>query len=96
MPNGFDFVGKILLILTCDLCSVEQTMNYSPLHVMWMVGLEVQVTTSMSRLPVHFCDQLWTPLHNQDVQEWKGIFSLNFHGEFDGRPKAVDMVEKLL
>jgi hypothetical protein len=44
MPYGFDFVVKILLILTNNLCSVDQTMNpmnYSPFHVMWVIGLEV-------------------------------------------------------
>jgi hypothetical protein len=78
MPYGLNFVVKILLILIHDFCSVDQAMNYSSFHVMWVVGLEVQVATSLSRIPVHFCDQFWTPLHNQDVQEWKGIVSLNF------------------
>jgi hypothetical protein len=71
-------------------------MNDSPFYVMWVVVLEVQITTSMSRLPVHFLGQFWTPLHNQNVKEWKGIISFNFHCEFDGRPKAVEVVKKLL
>jgi hypothetical protein len=62
---------------------------------MWVVRLEVKITTIMSRLPVHFCGQFWTTLHNQNIQEWKGITSLNFHSEFDGRPNDIDMVEKL-
>jgi hypothetical protein len=60
---------KILLILTHDLRSVDQSMNCSPFHVMWVVGLEVQVATSMSRLPVHFRDQFWTPLCLLDPTE---------------------------
>jgi hypothetical protein len=71
-------------------------MNDSPFYVMWVVGLEVQITTSQSRFPVHFHGQFWTPLHNQNIQEWKSIISFNFHCEFDGRPNAVEMVKKLL
>jgi hypothetical protein len=82
--------------LKYDLRSVDQTMNYSPFYVMWVVGLEVQITNIMSRLPVHFCGQFLIPLHDRNVQKWKGIISLNYHSEFDGRPNAVDMVEKLL
>jgi hypothetical protein len=84
------------LVLTYDLRSVDQTTNDSSFYVMWVVGLEVKITTSMSRLPVHFCGQFWTPLHNQHVREWKGIFSLNFHSEFYGRPNVVNMLEKFL
>jgi hypothetical protein len=40
---------------------------------MWVVGLEVKITTTMSRLPVYFGGQFRTPVHNQNVQEWKGI-----------------------
>jgi hypothetical protein len=28
--------------------------NLSPFHVMWVVGLEVLITTCMNRIPVHF------------------------------------------
>jgi hypothetical protein len=56
--------------------------------MMWVVGLEVPVTTSMSKF--------WTPFHDQNVQEWKGIISFNVRCEFDGRPNAVVMVKKLL
>jgi hypothetical protein len=58
-------------------------MNYSSSYVMWVVGIEVQ-----SRFPVHFCGQLWTPLHNQNIQEWninrdislvQGLISVGFY-----------------
>jgi hypothetical protein len=96
MSYVFNFVVEILLILTYDLRSVDQTVNHSPFYVIWVVELEVQITTSVSRLPVHFRGQFCTPLHNQNVQEWKGIICINFHCEFDGRPKAVEMMKKLL
>jgi hypothetical protein len=93
---GFNFVVNILLILTYVLRLVDQIMDHSLLYVMWVVGLEVQIRTSIGRLPVHFCGQFWAPLHSQIIQEWKGIISLNFHSEFDGKPDVVDMVKKLL
>jgi hypothetical protein len=77
MSDVFNFVVEILLILTYDLRSIDQILDDFPLHVMWVV--EVQITTSMGRLPVHFHGQFWTPLHNQNVHEWKGVISLNFH-----------------
>jgi hypothetical protein len=92
----FNFVIEILLILTYDLGSADQTMNDSPFYVMWVVGLEVQITTSMSRFPVHFLGQFWTRLPEQNVQEHKGIISFNFHCEFDDRSNAVEIVKKLL
>jgi hypothetical protein len=63
---------------------------------MRVIGLEVQITTTMSRLQVHFLGQFWIQLHKQNIQEWKGIISFNFHCEFDGRPNVVEMVKKLL
>jgi hypothetical protein len=71
-------------------------MNDSLFYVTWVVGLEVKITTCMIRLPVHFCGQFWTQLHNRNIQEWKGIISLNFYCEFDGRPNAVKMFKKSL
>jgi hypothetical protein len=96
MSCVFNFVVEILLILTYDLRSADQTMNDSPFYVMLVVELEVQIMTSMNRLLVHFRGQFWIPLHDQNAEEWKGIFSLNFRNEFDGRPDAVDMVKILL
>jgi hypothetical protein len=55
---------------------------------MWVVGIEVQITTSMSKFLVHFRGQFWAPLHDQVVQERKGIISFNFHCEFDGISNA--------
>jgi hypothetical protein len=91
----FNFFVEILLILTYDLRSVDQSMNDSTLYVM-VVGIEVQITTSMNILPVHFRGQFWTTLHNRNIQEWTGIISFNFHCEFYGRPKAVEMVKTLV
>jgi hypothetical protein len=53
MSYVFNFVVEILLILTYDLRSVDQTVYDSPFYVMWVVGLEMQVTSIMRRLPVH-------------------------------------------
>jgi hypothetical protein len=92
MSYVFNFVVEILLILIFALRSVDQTLNDSPFYVMWVVGLEVQITTSMSKLPVHFCGQFWTPLHNQNLKEWDGIISLIFHSEFDGEEIAVTLL----
>jgi hypothetical protein len=64
VPN---FVAKILLILTHDLDSTDQTMNDSTFYVMWVVGLEVQITSSTSRFPVRFRGQVWTPLHDEHL-----------------------------
>jgi hypothetical protein len=43
------FAAAILLVLTYDLGSTDKTMNYSRFYVTWVVGLEVQITISMSR-----------------------------------------------
>jgi hypothetical protein len=84
------------VILTYDLRSVDQTMNDSPFYVMWMVGLEVQITTSMNRFPVNFHGQFWTYLHDQNVQEREDMISLKFRCEIYGRCNPVEMVKKLL
>jgi hypothetical protein len=91
-----NFVVEILLILSYDLDSADKTMNNSPFYMMWVVGLEMQIMTSMSRFLVHFRGQFWTSLHDQNVKEWKGIISFNFHCECEGRPNAVEMTKKLL
>jgi hypothetical protein len=80
------------MILTYDLGSTDQTMNDSHFHVMWVVGFEVQ----MSRLLVYLHGHFRALLHDQDVQECKGINNFNFYCESDGKFKAVEMVMKLL
>jgi hypothetical protein len=77
ISNVLNFLAEILQILTYDLGSTDQTMNGSPFHVMWVVGLEVQITTCMSRFLVYFRGQFRSPLHDQNTQEWKGIISFN-------------------
>jgi hypothetical protein len=47
MPYVLNFVFEILLILTYDLGSTDQAMNDTPFRVMWVVGLEVQITACM-------------------------------------------------
>jgi hypothetical protein len=91
-----NFLVEILLILIYVIGSTDQTMNDSPFHVMWVVGFEVQITTSISRFPVHFRGEFRLPLRNHNLQERKGIISFNFYCEFNGRPHAVEMVKKLL
>jgi hypothetical protein len=61
-----NFVVEILLILTYsyELASTDQTMKNSPIHVIRLVGIEVQVTTCMSRFPV-----LSWPI--QDPSSWR-------------------------
>jgi hypothetical protein len=49
--------------------------------MMLVGGLEVQIITGMKKLSVHFRGPFRTPLHDQDVQEWKSIISFNFHCE---------------
>jgi hypothetical protein len=36
--------------------------------------------------------QFGTPLHDQDVQEWRSIIIFYFHCELDGRLKAVEVL----
>jgi hypothetical protein len=57
-------------------------------------GLEVKIMAGTVRFPVQFRCQFRTPLHDQDVQEWKGIIRFNFHCEFYGRFNAVEVVKK--
>jgi hypothetical protein len=83
MSYVLNFLGEILLILTYDLGSTKQTMTDCAFHVMWVDGLEVQTMARMSRFPVQFRGQFRTPLHAQNVQERKGIISVNFRCEFE-------------
>jgi hypothetical protein len=65
-------------------------MNTSSSDMMWVVEREMQ--TCMSRFPVHFDGQFRTSLHNQNIQEKKGIINFHFHCEFDGEIAAVLLV----
>jgi hypothetical protein len=65
-------------------------MTESTFYGMWVVGLEAQIISDISMFPVQCYGYFWTPLHNQNVQEWNGIISLNFGSEFGGKPNAVD------
>jgi hypothetical protein len=96
MSYVVNFLVEILLILTYDRGCTDQTMNDSPFRMMWVVGVEVQIMTCMSTFLVHFYGKFRTPLHDQYVQEQKSIISFNFHYEFDGRFKAVEVAKKLL
>jgi hypothetical protein len=96
MSYVLNFIVDILLILSYDLASADKTMNNSPFYVMWVVGLEVQIMTSMTRFLVHLCGQFWTPIHDQNFKGWKGIIGFNFHYEFDGSSNAAEMMKKLL
>jgi hypothetical protein len=88
MSYVLNFIAEILLFLTYDLDLSDHTTKNSPCYVMWVAGLEVQITTNMSRFPAHFHGQFWTPLHDQNVLERKG--------EFYGMANNVNMVTKLL
>jgi hypothetical protein len=57
----------LILILTYNLGSMEQTMDYSPFYVMRMVKIKVKITASVRRLSVHFGGQFRTQLHNQNI-----------------------------
>jgi hypothetical protein len=57
MSYVFNFLVEISLILTYDLGSTDNAMNHSSFHVMWVVGLEMQIMTCM-RFPVHLHGQL--------------------------------------
>jgi hypothetical protein len=48
-----NFNVEILLIVTIDLGSTGQSMNDSTVDMMWAVGLQVRITTSMRRFPVN-------------------------------------------
>jgi hypothetical protein len=51
---------------------------------------------SMSRFPVHFRAQYWTPFHDQNIQERKDIIGFNFRYEIYDRFNPVDIMKKLL
>jgi hypothetical protein len=53
-----NFVAKIILILTYDLGSADETMNDFLFYVMWVVGLDIQIKSSMKRLQVQFRGQV--------------------------------------
>jgi hypothetical protein len=93
MSYVLKFNAEILLILAYGLGLTDQTMNDSPFHMMWVIDLEVQITTGMNCFSVHFCGQFRALLHDQDIQEWNCIISFNFHCEFDGRSETVQMVK---
>jgi hypothetical protein len=78
MSYVLNYILDILLILTYDTARLIKLWT-ALFYVMCVVGLEVQITTSMSRFLVHCSGQFWTSLHDQNVQEWKGIISFNFH-----------------
>jgi hypothetical protein len=54
MSHILNFLVEMLLIVTHDFGSTNQAKNVSPFHVIWVVGLEVQITTYMNRIPVQF------------------------------------------
>jgi predicted amino acid-binding ACT domain protein len=60
---------EILPMLTYNLDSIDQTMNDSPFHMMWLVGLQVQIKICMSM----FHGKFRNSLHDQEVQEQKSI-----------------------
>jgi hypothetical protein len=60
---------EILPMLTYDLDSIDQTMKGSPFHMMWLVGLEVQIKICVSM----FHGKFRISLHGQEVQEQKSI-----------------------
>jgi hypothetical protein len=64
MSHVLHFHVEILLILTYDLDSTDRAMNYSSFHLMWVVGLEIQIPPCM-RFPVYFRGQFRTPLHDK-------------------------------
>jgi ligand-binding SRPBCC domain-containing protein len=41
-----------------------------PFYVIWVVALEVQITTFMCKFPVHSLGQFWTPLHDHSNQRF--------------------------
>jgi hypothetical protein len=85
MSYVLNYVVEILLNLTYDLGSSDQTMKDSLFHALWVVWLQVQIMTCMSRFLIHFHGKFKTPLHDQNVQQQKVIISFNFYCEFDRR-----------
>lgn len=65
----------------------------SPFHVMWVLALEIQITTCMSRFPVHLRGHFRTLLLDQVSQEQKRINNFHFHSEFDVRSNAVEVMK---
>jgi hypothetical protein len=53
MSHVFNFLFEILLILTHDLGSTDQTINDSAFHVMWVVELEVQYICGIFSWPIY-------------------------------------------
>jgi hypothetical protein len=53
MSYVLNFLVEILQILTYDLGSAAQATNDFSFHMMWVDGLEMQITTCMSRYLVH-------------------------------------------
>jgi hypothetical protein len=74
--------------------SGDQAMDYSSFHMMSAVGIEVQITTRMSRFPVNFCSQFMTPLQDEVIRKWTSI--IHFQCEFHDRSNTVEVVVKLL
>jgi hypothetical protein len=74
VPN---FVVEILLILTRDLGSADQTMNDSPFYVIWVAEFEAHITTSMDRFLIHFNGQFG--LFFMAKTSKKGVISFNCH-----------------
>jgi hypothetical protein len=68
--------------------STSHAMNDCPCQVTWAIGLELQITTCISRFPVHFRGQFRTPLHDEGAQGRRSIINFHFHCQFDGRSKA--------
>jgi hypothetical protein len=54
MYYALNFTVEMLLVLTYDHDSTDQTMNDSPFYMMWVSGLEMQVTTSMNSFQYTF------------------------------------------
>jgi hypothetical protein len=82
MSYVLSFTVEILLILTYDLCSTDQTMNDSLFHVIWVVRLEVQIMTCMSRFPVNIFNSLG-PLFMIKTSKNRGVIIFNFYCEYD-------------
>jgi hypothetical protein len=102
---GFSFVHSYLMFLISlskyfwswrVVGSIDKIKSNSPFYVMWVVEFEVRRVAHMSRFLVLFCGQFGTPLHDWDIREWKNVIFFKFQCGLDGRPKAVEVREKLL
>jgi hypothetical protein len=58
MSYVLNFHVEILLILTYDLGSTDQTTNGSRFHMMWVDVLEAKITTCVSRVTYAFVTNL--------------------------------------